>query len=183
MKPSCDFHMELRSTAARKVRMLVDHHEHINIDGRPALRIHLNPEPGKPKTITLRCIMRDPAVKSEPGELHRRRMEDLTQELRRAGEVLRRPRIESLGRKISRAEKALHSQRTEDVERKIRRAEKALHRLKTQTQTTGGAGKSQTLTSTRQPRSGSQPRVIKVRRSKRVLPELTQDQMKTEEED
>jgi hypothetical protein len=164
MKPSCDFHMELRSTAARKVRMLVDHHEHINIDGRPALRIHLNPEPGKPKTITLRCIMRDPAVKSEPGELHRRRMEDLTQELRRAGEVLRRQRIESLGRKI-------------------RRAEKALHRLKTQTQTTGGAGNSQTLTSTRQPRSGSQPRVIKVRRSKRVLPELTQDQMKTEEED
>jgi hypothetical protein len=164
MKPSCDFHMELRSTAARKVCKLVDHHEHINIDGRPALRIHLNPEPGKPKTITLRCIMRDPAVKSEPGELHRRRMEDLTQELRRAGEVLRRQRIESLGRKI-------------------RRAEKALHRLKTQTQTTGGAGNSQTLTSTRQPRSGSQPRVIKVRRSKRALPVLTQDQMKTEEED
>jgi hypothetical protein len=181
MKPSCDFHMELRSTTARKNRMLVDHHEHINIDGRPALKIRLNPRQGKPNSITLRFVMQSPAVKLEQDELHRRHREDLDQEIRRLEEVLRRQKLERLGRKL-------------------RRAEKRLHRLNTQAQTTTDAGNSQTVTSPRQPRfrvklesgnsqtvtSPSQPRfrfkLGKVRSSEKVLPELTQEQMKTEED-
>jgi hypothetical protein len=194
--------MELRSTTARKNRMLVDHHEHINIDGRPALKIRLNPRQGKPNSITLRFVMQSPAVKLEQDELHRRHREDLDQEIRRLEEVLRRQKLERLGRKL-------------------RRAEKRLHRLNTQAQTTTDAGNSQTVTSPRQPRfrvklesgnsqtvtsprqqlrfrlkmrsgnfqtvtSPSQPRfrfkLGKVRSSEKVLPELTQDQMKTEED-
>jgi hypothetical protein len=45
--------MKLRNTTARQARKLVHHLEQVSINGRPALKICLNPKPGKPKSITL----------------------------------------------------------------------------------------------------------------------------------
>lgn len=46
------FTMQLRSATARQSQKLVHHYEHINTNGRRALKVHFNNAPGNPKTLT-----------------------------------------------------------------------------------------------------------------------------------
>jgi hypothetical protein len=69
MKPTCEFHMKLRSTAAREARMIVRRREFITVRGRSALRLHIQPRPASElESITFFLGQRPSAVKSEQDE-------------------------------------------------------------------------------------------------------------------
>jgi hypothetical protein len=69
MRPTCDFHMKLRSATAREAHMVVRRREYITVRGRSAVRIHLQPRPASElESITFLLAQRALAVKSEQGE-------------------------------------------------------------------------------------------------------------------
>jgi hypothetical protein len=69
MKPTCDFHMQLRSVTAREARNVVRRCEYITVRGRSAVKIHFQPRLGSElKSITFFLSQRPSAVKSEQSE-------------------------------------------------------------------------------------------------------------------
>jgi hypothetical protein len=69
MKPTCEFHMQLRSATAREARMVVRRREYMTVRGRFAVRLYIQPRPASElESITFFLGQRPSTVKSEQGE-------------------------------------------------------------------------------------------------------------------
>ncbi|KAG9647870.1 hypothetical protein KCU64_g10005, partial [Aureobasidium melanogenum] len=89
------FTMQLRSATARQSEKLVHHHEHINTNGRRALKVHFNNAPGNPKTLTFSHQPRSGLklkLKLKPGKVTPKTTAEAKEQLRHYEHLILRAR-------------------------------------------------------------------------------------------